>query len=110
MQQMSRTEGPDNGARPQSAQAQETGQQAGDGEHPDGADGHARRRADAEREAGDFTEQTGYQPSVNQGRDEPMPASRHDERRQEAVVQNEDHNSGQAGASPAGRAQRRDRG
>ena len=37
----------------------------------------------AEREARDHADQTGYQPGVNQRRHEPMPASRHDDARQE---------------------------
>jgi hypothetical protein len=48
-----------------------------------------------EREASDFSEETGYRPSVNQLRHEPLPASRHDERRQEAVLQNEEHTGAQ---------------
>jgi hypothetical protein len=48
-----------------------------------------------EREASDFSEETGYRPSVNQRRHEPLPASRHDERRQEAVLRNEEHTGAQ---------------
>lgn len=45
---------------------------------------------DAERQA----EEIGHQANVNQVRDEPMPASEHDDRRQEAVVRNEEHAHG----------------
>jgi hypothetical protein len=109
---MSRTKGPENEATPPGAQSppREPGSRRGDANRQDEADGHAGRRAGTEREADDFAEQTGYQPSVNQGRHEPMPASHHDERRQEAVVRNEELGSGQPRATPSRRAQRRDRG
>jgi hypothetical protein len=73
------------------------------------------RQRTAEREAGDHASQTGYRPSVNQRRDEPMPASHHDDLRQEAVVRNEEHarDDGQAQPSPRApsrRAGQRDRG
>lgn len=42
---------------------------------------------DAERQA----EEIGHQANVNQVRDEPMPASDYDDRRQEAVVRNEEY-------------------
>lgn len=69
----------------------------------------------AEREARDHADQTGYRPSVNQRRHEPMPASRHDDLRQEAVVRNEEHarDGDQAQPSPRApsrRAGRRNRG
>jgi hypothetical protein len=69
----------------------------------------------AEREAQDHADQTGYRPSVNQRRHEPMPASRHDDPRQEAVIRNEEHarDGDQAQPSPRApsrRAGRRDRG
>jgi hypothetical protein len=60
----------------------------------------------AEREARDFSEDTGYRPAVNQRRHEPLPASRHDERRQEAVVRNEEHAGGHPQAVPSPRARR----
>jgi hypothetical protein len=44
------------------------------------------------REARDFTRDTGYQPSANQGRHEPLPASHHAEHGQEAVRRNEEAN------------------
>jgi hypothetical protein len=74
-----------------------------------------KRQRTAEREAGDHASQTGYRPSVNQRRHEPMPASHHDDLRQEAVVVNEAHarGGGQAQPSPRAptrRAGRRDRG
>ena len=73
------------------------------------------RRRTAEREASDHASQTGYRPSVNQRRHEPMPASRHDDPRQEAVIRNEEHarDGEQAQPSPRApsrRAGRRDRG
>jgi hypothetical protein len=65
-------------------------------------------QSQAEREARDFSAKTGYRPSVNQRRHEPLPASRHDERRQEAVIRNEEHASDhpQAAPSPRGRGKR----
>jgi hypothetical protein len=38
-----------------------------------------------ERDHEEFQAGTGYQPSTNQARDEPVPASHHDEGRQEAA-------------------------
>ena len=67
--------------------------------------GPENRDTPPEQEAREFAEQTGYQDSRNQGRHEPMPASRHDERRQEAVVRNEEHNDGQVRATPSRVAQ-----
>ncbi len=62
-----------------------------------------------EREASDFSEETGYRPGVNQRRHEPLPASRHDERRQEAVERNEEHTGAQPPqAAPSRRARRKD--
>ena len=77
--------------------------------------GEDERQDAAEREAREHADQTGYRPSVNQRRHEPMPASHHDDLRQEAVVRNEEHASGgdQARPSPrapARRAARRGRG
>jgi hypothetical protein len=77
--------------------------------------GQDQRLEAAEREARDHADQTGYQPSVNQRRHEPMPASRHDDLRQEAVVRNEEHARGGEQAQPSPRAPsrrtgRRDRG
>jgi len=73
------------------------------------------RRQAAEREAHDWASQTGYRPSVNQRRHEPMPASHDDDLRQEAVIRNEEHarDGEQAQPSPRApsrRAGRRDRG
>jgi hypothetical protein len=85
----------------------------GDGERP-GTERGERQQA-AEREAQDWASQTGYRPSVNQRRHEPIPASHHDDLRQEAVVRNEEHarDGEQAQPSPRApsrRAGRRDRG
>jgi hypothetical protein len=66
--------------------------------------GEEKRRHQAEREAQDWTEQTAFEPGTNQRRDEPMPASRHDDRRQEAEVRSEEQASGQAPARPSPRA------
>jgi hypothetical protein len=64
-------------------------------------------KTETEREAGEFSEKTGYRPSVNQRRHEPLPASRHDERRQEAVVRNEEHAGDHTQAVPSPRARHR---
>ena len=45
---------------------------------------------EADREAQDFADDTGYRPSVNQQRHEPLPASHHADHRQEAVTRNEE--------------------
>lgn len=47
--------------------------------------------------AGDELEGAFYEPNVNQRRHEPMPASPQDEKRQEAVRQNEEYAHGYAG-------------
>jgi hypothetical protein len=76
-----------------------------DGErHGTERDGRDERLETAEREARDHSEQTGYQPSVNQRRDEPMPASRHDDLRQGAVVRHEEHAHDGDQAQPSPRA------
>lgn len=67
-------------------------------------------RSQAEREAGDFSHETGYRPSVNQRQHEPLPASRHDERRQEAVIRNEEHATDRPQAAPSPRARSRRKG
>jgi hypothetical protein len=73
--------------------------------------GQDQRLEAAEREARDHADQTGYRPSVNQRRHEPMPASRHDDPRQEAVVRNEEHARDGDQARPSPRApSRRKRG
>lgn len=80
----------------------------GDGERHgtgrDGQGGQDERQRTAEREARDHASQTGYRPSVNQRRHEPMPASRHDDGRQEAVVRNEEHAREGEQAQPSPRA------
>ncbi len=62
------------------------------------------RRRTAEREASEHAGLTGYRPSVNQRRHEPMPASRHDDLRQEAVIRNEEHARDGDQAQPSPRA------
>jgi len=49
-------------------------------------------------------ELAGYQPSVNQVRDEPIPASHEEDPRQEAVERNEQFPGGQHPAKPDGEA------
>jgi hypothetical protein len=61
-------------------------------------------RRTADREAKDWARQTGYPPGVNQRRHEPMPASHHDDRRQEAVERNEEHAGDHEQAQPSPRA------
>ena len=51
-----------------------------------------------ERDHEEFQAGTGYQPSTNQARDEPVPASHHDEGRQEAARRRGEP----AGDDPAG--------
>ena len=85
------------------------------GAQQDKGDGRDERRRTAEREASEHASQTGYRPGVNQRRHEPMPASRHDDPRQEAVIRNEEHapDGEQAQPSPQApsrRPGRRDRG
>ena len=80
-----------------------------------GAEAHDRderdeRRDAAESEAREHADQTGYRPSVNQRRHEPMPASRHDDPRQEAVVRNEEHARDGEQAQPSPRAPSRQAG
>lgn len=53
-------------------------------------------QADQPEATGDGLEGMYYEPSVNQGRHEPMPASEDDERPQEAVRQNEAYAHGYA--------------
>ncbi|MGN6795119.1 MAG: hypothetical protein ACTHJW_22260 [Streptosporangiaceae bacterium] len=69
------------------------------GAHDDGVAGRddgafERERSDAKTESNTIADEEqladiGYQPQVNQVRQEPMPASAHDDQRQEAVVRNE---------------------
>jgi hypothetical protein len=66
--------------------------------------GQEERQRTAEREAGDHTSGTGYRPGVNQRRHEPMPASHHDDPRQETVVRNEGHARDGEQAQPSPRA------
>ena len=85
------------------------------GAQQDKGDGRDERRRTAEREASEHASQTGYRPGVNQRRHEPMPASRHDDPRQEAVIRNEEHARDGEQAQPSPRAPsrrpgRRDRG
>jgi hypothetical protein len=84
---MNRTHGSENGER-----------------HGTGRGEQDERLDAAEREARDHADKTGYRPGVNQRRDEPMPASRDDELRQEAIVRNEEHARGDGQARPSPRA------
>ena len=65
--------------------------------------GHGERQRAADREARDWARQAGYR-GANQRRHEPMPASRHDDPRQEAVVRNEEHAGEHEQAQPSPRA------
>lgn len=56
-----------------------------------GPDERRAEQPEADQEARDWAEETGYQPSVNQRRNEPLPASHHADHGQEAVVRNEAH-------------------
>jgi hypothetical protein len=87
---MNRTHGRDDGQR----HGTERGDRRGRDERLDAA----------EREAREHADQTGYRPSVNQHRHEPMPASRDDDPRQEAIVRNEEHARGDGQAKPSPRA------
>jgi hypothetical protein len=49
------------------------------------AAGPSEGRSEHERDHEEFQAGTGYQPSTNQARDEPVPASHHDEGRPEAA-------------------------
>lgn len=87
----------------------------GDGERHDVERDAEKRQRTAEREAADHAGGTGYQPSVNQRRNEPMPASHHDDPGQGAIVRNEECASDGEQAQPSPRAPsrragRRDRG
>jgi hypothetical protein len=65
------------------------------------AAGPSEGRSEHERDHEEFQAGTGYQPSTNQAQDEPVPASHHDEGRQEA-----DRRRGEpAGDDPAGGGQ-----
>lgn len=46
--------------------------------------GPSEGRREHERDQEEFQAATGYQPATNQARDEPLPASHHDDERQEA--------------------------
>jgi hypothetical protein len=74
------------------------------GTEPGDRGGQDERLDAAEREARDHADQTGYRPSVNQRQHEPMPASRHDDLRQEAIVRNEEHARGDGQARPSPQA------
>jgi hypothetical protein len=65
--------------------------------------GQARRTA-TESEADRWSRETGYQPGGNQVREEPVPASHHEERGQEAEVRNEEHSADDLEARPSRRA------
>lgn len=82
-------------------------QQRGDGgRHRPGRDGGGQdeRQRTAEQEASDWTSESAYQPSGNQRRDEPMPASHHDDLGQGAVVREEEHADDAERAQPSPRA------
>jgi hypothetical protein len=66
--------------------------------------GNGERQRAADREARDWASQTGYRSAANQRRDEPMPASRDDDPRQDAVLRNEEHAGDHEQARPSPRA------
>jgi hypothetical protein len=74
------------------------GNQSGEDER-----GQAQRTA-TESEADRWSRETGYQPSGNQVREEPVPASHDEERGQEAEVRNEEHSADNLEAGPSRRA------
>jgi hypothetical protein len=49
-----------------------------------GSTGRPDRRSQHDQDNDEFQAGTGYQPSTNQARDEPLPASHHDDERQDA--------------------------
>jgi hypothetical protein len=105
--EMNRTQGRGDGERHDVERDAEKGQQVGGRRE--------KRQRTAEREAADHAGGTGYQPSVNQRRNEPMPASHHDDPGQGAIVRNEECASDGEQAQPSPRAPsrrtgRRDRG
>ncbi len=59
-----------------------------------GGDRAAGQRTAGHRAAREFTAQTGYRPSVNQAREEPVPASHHEDHDQAAVLRNEELGQG----------------
>jgi hypothetical protein len=62
----------------------------------------------AEEEATAWSEETSFQPSTNQMRDEPMPAGHHAPRGQEAEVRSEQQATDEAEARPSGKVRERD--
>jgi hypothetical protein len=54
-----------------------------------GASGRGRPEPDHEGDKDEFEASTAYQPSTNQARDEPLPASHHDDGRQETARRGE---------------------
>jgi hypothetical protein len=91
---MSRTKGHPEGRRRDTEQREPDERQAG--------------QPEADQEAQNWAQETGYQPSVNQRRHEPLPASHHAGRLQEAVIRNEEHADTHVQAAPSPRVQRRD--
>ena len=92
--------------------------QQGEKGHTDVAEGEEEQRQErreagtdrADREAADWREETGYRPSTNQNRDEPMPASHHAPRGQEAEASSGQQAAGAAKARPSKKAGERDGG
>jgi hypothetical protein len=58
------------------------------------ADERGGEPAGEQAEQDDFAARTGYRPSTNQAREEPVPASHHEDRDQEAVLRNEELGDG----------------
>jgi len=79
--------------------------------HAEASQRRARREGGtgrADREAAAWREDTGYRPSANQNRDEPMPASHHAPRGQEAEASSEQDATDEVQARPSTRARERD--
>lgn len=101
---MSRSKGHAEGRR-RGEKQREPGERSGEKQRePDEREAGQR---ESKREAQEWERETGYRPSVNQQRHEPMPASQHADHRQEAVQRNEEHMRAPVRAAPSRRARRR---
>jgi hypothetical protein len=101
---MSRSKGHDQDRRRDAEQPEQGGRDMEEREE------HERRtgQPETDQEARDWAQETGYRPSVNQRRHEPLPASHHADRHQEAAMRNEEQTGAAARAAPSPRARRRD--
>jgi hypothetical protein len=78
------------------------------GSKQDEPSGRRAGQPETEREAQDWARETGYRPSANQGRDEPLPASHHADHGQEAVLRNEQNTDTPVRRARSRRGRRRD--